>query len=49
MYNMSNKRAEQFNDFHDAICVEWEHSNTPRSGQQTVEAQPGRTISVQLN
>ena len=46
---MSNKRAEQFNDFYDVVRAEWEHSNKPRSGQQIVEAQSDHSVRVQLN
>ena len=46
---MSSKRAEQFNDFHDAICAEWEHSDRPRSGQWTVEAYSGHSVTIQLS
>ena len=46
---MSRKRAEQSNEFHDAICAEWEHLDKPRSGQRTIETQLGHNVRVQLS
>ena len=46
---MSSNRAELISDFHPTVRAEWEHSDKPRSGLRTVEAQSGHSVRDQFS